>query len=82
MSTIVKLILKVFRVRYLVRITGQSACKPGSKFTHCTGNEHIGVLCLLEIKLTKLTHYTVIAIQVFVIAHVFVQCTASVALSL
>ena len=23
-------------VRYLVRITGQSACKPGSKFTHCT----------------------------------------------
>ena len=41
-----------------------------------------GVLCFLEIKLAKLTHYTVIAIHVFVIAHVFVQLTASVALSL
>ena len=42
----------------------------------------VAVLCFLEIKVAKLTHYTVIAIQVFVIAHVFVQCTASVALSL
>ena len=42
----------------------------------------VGVLCFLEIKLVKLTHYTVIAIQVFVIAHVFVQCKASVVLSL
>ena len=45
-------------------------------------NVVVGVLCFLEIKLAELTHYTVIAIQVFVIAHVFVQCTASVALSL
>ena len=42
----------------------------------------VEVLCLLEVKLAKLTHHTVITIQVFVIAHVFVQCTASVALSL
>ena len=39
-------------------------------------------LCLLEIKLAKLTHYTIITIQVFVIAHVFVQSTACVELSL
>jgi len=27
--------------RYLVGITGQSACRPDSKFTHCTGNEYM-----------------------------------------
>ena len=63
--------------------------KPGNLqrvwYPLCTTNFQnivVGVLCLLEIKLAKLTHYTVITIQVFVIAHVFVQCTASVALSL
>ena len=30
----------------------------------------VGVLCFLEIKLATLSHYTVIAIQVFAIAHV------------
>ena len=30
----------------------------------------VGVLCFLEMKLAKLSHYTVIAMQVFVIAHV------------
>jgi len=38
--------------------------------------------CFLEIELAKLTNYTVIAIQLFVIAHAFVQCTAGVALRL
>ena len=38
---IVYLILKVLWIRYLVRITGQSACKPGSKITHCTSNEYM-----------------------------------------